>query len=371
MASALFAALGVSSQTYTIRGEAPELEGQTIYIGEQRGRNDFVKMDSALVTQGRFVISNPLEAVRRITVLMGRSSKTILLTENPLYISYRLTETEVKGKQIRLPEIVVRGDKDQELLDCMNNALKQEMYSMLAISFMGKDKDVNAPENKALADSIAYIFTTAKNHTKQVLDSLVIHFPDSYVSGIVLNDFWAKERSVDTLQQAYEMLSHRVKASSVGATLRQTIEELRSVKEGAMAPDFELSTPDGTSLRLSSLRGKCVLLDFWASWCGPCLREAPHLRALYGQYKDRELEILSVSLDHKEGPWKEAIAKHGLNWLHVSSLQAWKCPVARLYRVSAVPTLILIDSEGRIAAVNVHGEALEQAVSKCCNHQSH
>ena len=133
-----------------------------------------------------------------------------------------------------------------------------------------------------------------------------------------------------------------------------------------MAPNFTLNTPDGKPITLSSLRGKCVLIDFWASWCGPCLREAPNIKKVYAKYHDKGFEVLSVSVDDKKDKWTQAIEKHQLNWLHVSALKGWKCPVAQLYKVTGVPAMFLIDKEGKIVSTKARGEALEQEVAKLC-----
>jgi thiol-disulfide isomerase/thioredoxin len=132
---------------------------------------------------------------------------------------------------------------------------------------------------------------------------------------------------------------------------------------GAIAPDIKETKPDGTTMKLSDLRGKVVLLDFWASWCGPCRRANPSVVALYKKYKDQGFDVFSVSLDRDKNSWIAAIEKDGLIWQnHVSDLQYWSSAAAKLYGVSAIPRTFLIDKEGRIAAVNVHGMELEQKI---------
>ena len=100
------------------------------------------------------------------------------------------------------------------------------------------------------------------------------------------------------------------------------------------------------------------ILDFWASWCGPCRLNNPALKKAYEEYHDKGLEIISVSLDNKPERWKDAIAKDGLTWINVSSLKGWKCDVARLYSVSAVPAIFILNEENRIVATNLRGEKL-------------
>ena len=141
--------------------------------------------------------------------------------------------------------------------------------------------------------------------------------------------------------------------------LKSNIDNAKNFLIGAIAPDFEQNTPDDKPMKLSSLRGKIVLVDFWASWCGPCRRENPHVVKLYNKYKSKGFEVLGVSLDRTKDKWEKAIAKDKLTWSHVSDLKGWKNQVAKQYSVTSVPHTILLDREGRILARNLRGADLD------------
>lgn len=129
--------------------------------------------------------------------------------------------------------------------------------------------------------------------------------------------------------------------------------------EGSVAPELEFTDPDGNVRKLSDLRGKVVLVDFWASWCGPCRRENPHVVEMYAKYHDRGFEVFSVSLDNNKDRWKDAIAKDGLVWPnHVSDLKGWGSAAAKLYGVNSIPSTFLLDKDGRIIAKGLRGEQL-------------
>ena len=132
--------------------------------------------------------------------------------------------------------------------------------------------------------------------------------------------------------------------------------------EGAIAPEISLKTPEGEILALSSLRGKVVLIDFWASWCGPCRKENPNVKKIYEKYKDQGFEIYAVSLDNNEAQWKGAIAKDGLAWKHVSELLGWKGAVSRAYGVGSIPQTFLLDKEGRIVKTGFRSHELESLI---------
>ncbi|CAH1001504.1 Thiol-disulfide oxidoreductase ResA [Neolewinella maritima] len=148
------------------------------------------------------------------------------------------------------------------------------------------------------------------------------------------------------------------------AFVKQQTAGLASFIIGAPAPLFTAPTPAGEELSLESLRGQVVLLDFWASWCGPCRRENPNVVKMYHKYKDRGFEILGVSLDDRRERWEGAIAADKLDWLHVSDLQGWQSAYGQLYGVTSIPQTVLLDRDGTILARNLRGAELERKLAE-------
>ncbi|MGB3798158.1 MAG: thioredoxin-like domain-containing protein, partial [Lewinella sp.] len=151
--------------------------------------------------------------------------------------------------------------------------------------------------------------------------------------------------------------------AAVEAMERQT-ESMKTFIIGAQAPSFTAETPSGDSINLESLRGQVVLLDFWASWCGPCRRENPNVVRMYNKFKDRGFEILGVSLDDKQDRWEQAITADKLEWLHVSDLKGWRSAYGRLYGVTSIPQTVLLDRDGHILARNLRGADLERKLAE-------
>jgi peroxiredoxin len=183
--------------------------------------------------------------------------------------------------------------------------------------------------------------------------------PNSYIGAKELLAY----TSTNTLNESIKLfngLSAAIRESQVGKEIADRIALLSKVEEGKPAQDFTQSTPDGKSIRLSSYKGRYVLLEFWASWCGPCRAENPNLLKQYTLYNNKGFDVLSVSLDSDKGNWQKAIDKDGLPWTHVSDLKGWNNAVAVLYGIRAVPASFLIDPSGVITATGLRGETLNK-----------
>ncbi|WP_343687332.1 TlpA disulfide reductase family protein [Chryseobacterium gleum] len=150
--------------------------------------------------------------------------------------------------------------------------------------------------------------------------------------------------------------------------LSVSVDAQKAIEIGKKAPEIMMTKADGTAFSLSTLKGKIVLIDFWATWCAPCVEEQPELKALYDTYSDKvknnQFEILGISLDRNKESWQKAIDRFGISWIQISDLKFWKSPVAKLYEVDELPFNIIIDGQGTILAKNLHGKDLEEFLKK-------
>jgi peroxiredoxin len=145
---------------------------------------------------------------------------------------------------------------------------------------------------------------------------------------------------------------------------QQMGQNANAIKIGNQAPELILPMPNDKDLALSSLRGKIVLIDFWASWCGPCRKEMPNVKRAYEKYHSKGFEIYAVSLDDDRDAWLQAITKEGLQWPQVSDLKKWQSEACALYAVQSIPFTVLIDKEGKIIATNLRGAELEKKLAE-------
>ncbi len=184
--------------------------------------------------------------------------------------------------------------------------------------------------------------------------------------------FESKAQFGNLLQKAKEkaaLATSMLDGKSKGNSYKETMRKLHPTTVGFMAPDFTQNDPNGNSISLSSFKGKYVLLDFWASWCGPCRRANPDILKVYDHYKTNNFTILGVSLDRPSGreAWLQAIKDDGLTWNHVSDLKYWDSEVAYMYSVTGIPQNFLIDPSGKIIAKNLSSEQLESTLAQLLN----
>jgi len=188
--------------------------------------------------------------------------------------------------------------------------------------------------------------------------------PNSYFAMVALSEAAGTYIDLTAAQTVLDGLNKEFRENDLGKELQQRINAQHLTAVGKPAPVFTQNDVKGKPLSLADLKGKVVLLDFWASWCSPCRAENPNMLKQYKLYKDKGFEIVSVSLDSKQDAWEKAIADDGLPWLHVSDLKGWNNAVGRLYGVRGVPTCYLIDKDGKIIADNVRGEKLNEKLAE-------
>lgn len=333
--------LGVSGcerqMKYSISGTWKDAEGQVVRLLSGWGADQDQVIDSAIVRNGKFRMEKSIDRMERRMLVVGTYSRPVFLDEKPIVIDVVgfLGDTAVENS------FVLNGSPEQVVMN------KNQEVMML----------------RAFAAAFGASLEEPDQYIESFIDSNLNHASIAYL----MEDLLLSGYSFPAIEKNYERLAPEVKVSIPGKSLKDQIEYIRPIRMGGIAPDIDLPEVDGKQVTLYSLRGKYVLLDFWASWCGPCRKEIPDLKAIYGQFKDKGFEIYSVSLDDKREAWAKAVSELELPWLHVSSLKGWDCPVVKRYGITGIPKMFLLDPEGKIVAVNLRGGDLERKVASFFN----
>ncbi len=355
--------LSACTPKYTVEGKWADGAGKTVYL--QKKVNDENKSaDSVVVAaDGSFSFTLPTGIVDVYELSAAKEAKKdILVSDVPVVVTIESElRTAKDSSTYEALSIKAVGDEQKVYEEGNNLTLMSAVMSfgrMLTFSNILTGKDTSMT-----IDSAAAYFDLMDAQINLSIRNFVDSAKNNYGVAYFIKDFMIQNAPFDTVQAAYNILTDRVKQSAPGLKLKDAVEALASVSVGGTAPDITLMTPDNKEFSLSSLRGHYVLLDFWASWCGPCLREVPNVKAIYEKYHDKGFEIFGVSLDETAGPWKAAIKKNDMNWHHVSSLKGWECPVAKQYNVTGIPRMYIIDPEGKIIAQDLRGEELANFVA--------
>ncbi|WP_160714061.1 TlpA disulfide reductase family protein [Chitinophaga solisilvae] len=368
-------ALSATSQLFaqktgiTITGKAPAvLNGQLIYLLPAKGGH---ASDSARIEKGSFKMNAAwTDTAAAVLTVHFKNGNEFVSGRRELVLApgdkVKFTAKETASANL-LDDSKVSGSvftRQQDEFKAITRQVDKSIDSMRNI-FMQKMREGGNDTTGLYARSMV-MNEWFKQRDGMQYDFIAAH-PDYYYSLMLLRDKIGK-RVVDVaaMQARFDKLTPGLRSSNLGLAATAILKASATVAVGQMSMDFAAPAPDGKIVKLSDLRGKYVLLDFWASWCGPCRAENPHVVKAYNRFKDKNFDILGVSLD-REGDhdkWTAAIEKDGLTWHHVSELKWWKGEISKKYLITAIPQNFLLDPSGRIIAVNLRGEALEKELEK-------
>src|SRR5690606_14500498 len=261
-------------------------------------------------------------------------------------------------------EVKVNGTKNNDLMTSYNDEAYKIQKEIMDFQQQNQAKFMEAQQKgdqatmQSLMSQITKIQEKYVDQNKKFIDSN----KDSYISLLLLTQLALSDAlTPDEIKKYYNDLDASVKDTKKGKEFAENLKKIEETQKesqakqdkvaiGKKAPDFSANTPDGKTESLHKNLGKATLIDFWASWCGPCRKENPNVVALYNKYKAQGLKIIGVSLDKEKDAWVKAIADDKLDWLQVSNLKFWDDAIAKDYAVEAIPATFILDANGTIVA---------------------
>ena len=350
------------SGSFELTGKLDNSHGETIYL-QQLSADGVKDLDTAtLDDKGEFKMDAKIAEIGFYRLkITDRNFATFIFSPND--------NVKVTGNVENLGNsYTVQGSAESQLFWELNKASvanygKRDSLQKLFQSFVNSAK-MDSTRIDSISNALEKPYTALIDQHNQYLKTFIESNITSFASLAAIQQLPA-EQFGDLYKKLDAELIKKYPNSPYTKSFHDSFVKQNQISIGSMAPEINMNTPEGKPLALSSLKGKIVLVDFWASWCGPCRAENPNVVEAYNKYVGKGFDIYSVSLDRELEKWKAAIEKDHLVWKnHVSDLKYWQSPVVKLYNFESIPTNVLIDKQGKIIAKNLRGAELEKKLAE-------
>ena len=331
-------------------------DSTTVYLKTTDSTNKFVDVDTTITIGGEFQFTGTQDApVMHYLVIDGIRGNLPVVLENGTITfngqrdSLAFSNAEGTLQNDIFAEFLAEQRKNQEMVQSMQGDLQKASQA----------------KDTATINSLREEYFELQENAKESTLTFVKNNPNALISAFVLENLLrTKAIPSSEVKELYNPFTDEIKESAPGKRIAKELEKMAATAVGSTAPSFSGPTPTGDLLALNDAKGKLTLIDFWAGWCKPCRAENPNIVAVYEKYKDKGLNIVGVSLDKKSEDWVGAIEADGLEWNHISNLEYFNDPIAKLYGVNSIPAAFLLDENGVIVAKNLRGAELEEKVAE-------
>ena len=362
----------VGNNEFEIEGNASGFkDGRNVYLKMQDTvTNSLVNLDTVKIENGKFIFKGAVTepSLHFIAIDSTENQIPFILEEGNITVAVN-KDTIFKS--------IVGGTYSNDQLVAYSKETEKIQKKVQKFQEVNREKlqQAQISADTVTMNALMKEYKTFQDQFKDVSLKHVEDHPKSYISLFFIKQF-LNDPSFDMARatKMYENLDPSLKNTKEGKSINKSLDGLKttekksnvsssSVEIGTMAPDFSAPNTDGKETSLKSALGKLTLIDFWASWCGPCRKENPNVVALYKDFHAKGLNIIGVSLDEKADKWKEAIAKDQLTWTQISNLKGWEDPIAKRYFVDGIPATFLLDEKGIIIARDLRGAELRAKVA--------
>lgn len=333
-----------------IKGQLSNAADITVYLQSITETGE-ITLDSAVTnSDGEFEMSNPIKELDYYTFRTDPGNIIFLILNGG-------EKVELSGDADKLDATYeVSGSEDSKLIH------KLKRYERILGDSLNQIYNAvreTSPEQAEMTGNQLQVFYSEK--MQKFCESFVADNRAS-IASLSATKYLNPNKNLELMESLGQTLNKTYPGNKYVADYTGLLAEYRKLPIGSEAPEINLPDPNGKSVSLSSLRGKLVLVDFWASWCGPCRKENPFIVSIYNKYRSAGFDIYGVSLDDNAEAWKMAIQKDGLGWNQVSELKKWNSQVAKTYGVDAIPFSVLVDKEGKIIGKGLRGAELENKI---------
>jgi thiol-disulfide isomerase/thioredoxin len=354
---------GISASSFSLQGKINLASGPVKIQAISYGDNTYKVVDSTSIVDGKFELSGKVDVPEMMMIVAGEGnfSFPVFVEASEITVEADTTGSTYydytaygMGKQAQLKNYTVSGSLAHDEFMKYNN---EPEYKMLKDQMDELQKLYSSEASKEKQDEIRLQMMPLRNQLVSLEKQLLIRFiaenPRSVAAVYHLDNYYRFNRDIplSTMDSLLSQFTAPAKNSVYYKEIVNEVEGRRAVSPGNQAPDFTLLQRDSTNFTLSSVRGKYVLLDFWASWCKPCRAAIPHWKEIYEKYKGKDFEIVAVSNDSRWNDWIKALDEEQMPWIQVIDRFPVKnrgSEILGLYKVNSLPTYILLDKEGKI-----------------------
>ena len=350
-----------NNSVFLIDASTNHEDGKKVYLIEYGRDNRPAAVDSTEVFEGKFKFTDSIVVPEMHYIYFENERENLPLVLEPGTIKIEIFKDSMRSSKIT-------GTKSNE--DFFRYVKQTKAF------YVELDKIQSELRGTSLSDSL--ISNDLKDQFEQMrskLNDYELDFMntnnDSYISTLILQRMLTQQEiELENAEKIYENFTDLIKKTNSSKSIKEGIDYLNESKKqsptiGSIAPDFSGPDLNGNVVDFSDIKSKVIMVDFWASWCGPCRIENPHLVSLNKKYSNDEFQIVGVSLDRDKESWANAINDDGLeNWIHVSHVKFWNEPIAKLYNITKMPTTFVLNSEKRIIAMDSKGSDLEKIIIK-------